>query len=88
MRAHFSVGRCSILPGVLENLGVAAGIASLSCLQPEVYVGYFRFRRRYVKFGMARADFGVGRCSTLLGVLENIGVAAGMASLSCSQPVL
>jgi len=36
-------------------------------------------------FGTARAHFGVGQCSTFLGVPENLGVAGGIASLSCSH---
>ena len=47
-----------------------------------------RLLGRHAKFGTARAHFGVGRCSTRLGVLENLGVAAGIALLSCSQPEL
>ena len=40
------------------------------------------------KFGIARAYFGVGRCSTRLSVLENLGVSAGIESLSYLQPEL
>jgi hypothetical protein len=49
---------------------------------------YFRFRRRRTKFGAAGAQFSVGRCSTRLEVLENLGIAAGIASLSCIEPEL
>jgi len=41
-----------------------------------------------VKFGTVRPYFGVCQCFTLLGVLENTGVAAIIAYLPCTQPEL
>jgi len=78
--------RYQIQHGDVSTSGSDAGIVSLSCSQPEFK--YFRFRRRQAKFGIACAHFVVGQCSILLGVHENIGIAAGIASLSYSQPEL
>ena len=39
---------------------------------------------RLVEFGTARAHFVVGQCSIRHDVLENIGIAPGITSLSCS----
>jgi len=53
--------------------------------QQEVVVQFPSFN---AIFGIARAHFVVGQCSILLGVFENLGVAARIASQSCSQPEL
>jgi len=41
-----------------------------------------------VEFGTIRAYFDVGKCSNRLGILENLGVAVGIAFLPCSHPNL
>ena len=83
-RAHFGVGQCSILLGFLENLGIAAGIASH--LAHSLSCKYFRFQRRHAKFGTARAYLVVRQCFSSLGDLENIGLATRSESLPRSQP--
>jgi hypothetical protein len=49
---------------------------------------YFRFRRRHIELCTTQAYFDVGQHSTRLDVIENLGVAVGIASPSCSQPNL
>ena len=56
-------------------------VCSLTCK-------HFRFRRRHADFCTMRAYFDVGLCTNRLGVIENLGVAVGIASISCSQPNL
>ena len=76
------VGDGTIEKPTPENIGVDTKITFLSGRIAEIEGG------GYAKFGMARAGFGVGRCSTLLGILENLVVAAGIAPLSCLRPKL
>ena len=48
----------------------------------------YKIGRDSVEFGNIRAYFVVGKSSNRLGILENLGVAVGIAFLTCSQPNL
>jgi len=41
-----------------------------------------------LEFGTIHAYFDVGKCFNRLGILENLGVAVGIAFLPCKQPNL
>ena len=66
----------------------------LNCEPAAPNLIWRRQNRKYLqvttkaKFGIVCAYFDVGRCSTRLSVLENLGITAGIASLSCIQPKL
>ena len=48
----------------------------------------YKIGKCYVEFGITRAYFVVRQCSLRLSILENLGVAVGIAFLAGSNPNL
>ncbi len=81
----------AIESGIVENVGVAVGIASLTLSVRVLFplpvfnsCFHFRFRGRRFRFPML-ADVGpCQQCYFESGLVENMGVAVGIASLTLS----
>ena len=80
MHARYNIQHGDVETGSTYKLGGEQGRYLILTATP----GFSRMPRRTVEIYTTRAYFDVGQCAIRTGVIENLGVAVGIASLPSS----